>query len=656
MKLMKLTLSNFKGVRHLAFEPNGKNASVYGTNASGKTTLFDALTWLLFDKASTGEPGFSPKTLGADGQEIHNLNNRVDGIFMLDNGQLITFTKDQSENWVKKRGSASEDFAGNKTEYYIDGVPVKKAEYEARIATICPSDKVQIFTQPLYFPRMLDWKTRRKILLEVCGDITDYDVINSSAEMREITRFLLKPGTQGQFYTVEECSKIAGARYKDIRRRLDEIPARIDEATMALIDDGGIDCEAVKACIATLQKELDAAIAEKANASESAAVAAMRQQLAELRANMAEARTAYQQSKNARLCADRDRLAQLNAEHRDLLYRVSGLKSTMEQYTADRGAMETKRQAMVADYKVCEAREWEGDTVCPVCNQAFPQDKIDAARAEFNTLRSTELERIRRRLETECSKAMIAALSDKIQSTNAQIATLEHQAGVLKGEIDDVIAAISPIEQEMFDSTPEYAALCSEIAQIEAKLAVGDDSADEIKNAAQAKIDRIRDDVSSERKKLLVLQTNEQQRGRIAALEAEEKKLQTEAEEAEYCLHLCEEFVKTKVAMLDEKINARFENVRFRLFETQINGGIKEGCDVMIPSPRGLIPFASANNAAKLNAGLEIIDTLARFYGVAMPVFVDNAESVVTLNPIMPQVIRLVVSSSDETLRMEVAE
>ena len=83
MQLMKLTLSNFKGIRSLEFEPAGRNAAVYGTNGSGKTTLFDALTWLLFDKASTGEPNFSPKTRGADGEEVHNLNHYVKGIFRL---------------------------------------------------------------------------------------------------------------------------------------------------------------------------------------------------------------------------------------------------------------------------------------------------------------------------------------------------------------------------------------------------------------------------------------------------------------------------------------------------------------------------------------------------------------------------------------------
>ncbi len=654
MQLMKLTLSNFKGVRSLEFEPAGRNAAVYGTNGSGKTTLFDALTWLLFDKASTGEPNFSPKTRGADGEEVHNLNHYVKGIFRLDDGAIVTFAKDQSENWAKKRGSASEELVGNKTEYFIDGVPVKKGEYENRITEICPADKAQILTQPLYFPRLLDWKERRKILLEVCGDITDYDVINSSEEMNKITQYLLKPGTNGQFYSVEECAKIAAARGKDIRRRLEEIPARIDEATKALTDEGGVSSDALGAEIVQLQRELDAALVDKASITETDATAALRRQLADLKTQIAEGRAAFSKQKEEKLAPIQNELVRLSSLRQETTLDLREQELNRDALERTKSAMENRRARLVEDYKAREESFWVGQTTCSVCGQALPEERIEETKAAFNVKKAQILEQIRGQLERECSKAMIAALDEQIQAKEVRISALRGSVDALADQYDAAHAQLEQMQFGTYEDTAECAALRAEVNLIEEKLAVGKTDVDEMKAAAQAKIDALMNDIAERQRKVAVLRANELRRERIAELEAEEKKLQIEAEDTEYCLHLCEEFVKTKVAMLDKKINAKFRSVRFRLFETQINGGIKEGCEVMIPTDKGLIPFAAANNAAKINAGLEIIDTLSAFWGIRMPVFVDNAESVVALGAITPQVIRLIVSGEDKELRMEV--
>ena len=107
--------------------------------------------------------------------------------------------------------------------------------------------------------------------------------------------------------------------------------------------------------------------------------------------------------------------------------------------------------------------------------------------------------------------------------------------------------------------------------------------------------------------------------------------------------------------MLTERINRKFRRVRFRLFEVQQNGGLKEGCDVMVPTDDGrLVPYSVANNAARINAGLEIIDTLSEHWGVKLPVMVDNAESITRLAKTNTQMIRLVVSEPDKVLRLEV--
>lgn len=656
MKLVKLTLTNFKGVRSLTIEPDGKSVSIYGTNASGKTTVCDAISWLLFDKGSNAEPGFNPKTYGADGEEIHNLNNRVDGTFQLDDKTIITLAKDQSENWVKKRGSTSESFSGNQTDYYIDGVPVKKSEYESRINEICPIDKAQILSHPLYFAKTLDWKKRREILLNVCGDITDAEVINNSEEMRSLTKYLLKPGSSEQFYTVDECMKIASAKAKDIRKRLDEIPARIDEATKAFNDTTGYDFEKINATISSLQEKINEAISEKSSISESTVNIAFQQRMAEIQKEITLGTAKFIQSKNERLDDDRNRIREMKSEYNDLISDIQILKKSAETNEKRKTAMQTLREQLVSEYRNEESKQWGGNTSCPTCGQALPESQIESARAKFNITKSENLQAIRNRLETECSKAMISALVDNITATLEKVDELEKQAEEIKIRFVSAEDAIAPAESQTYESTDECAKLKAEISEIKQQLASDTQDISQAKNAVQAKIDALQAEHDAEVRKLLVLQANEQQQNRIAELEKEESDLQAAAEDAEYCLHLCEVFITTKVSMLDHKINNKFQRIRFRLFDKQINGGIKECCDVMIPSQEGLIPFTSANDASKFNAGLEIIATLSEFWGIEMPILVDNAERVVNLLQIGPQVIRLVVSADDQQLRMEVSE
>jgi hypothetical protein len=102
--------------------------------------------------------------------------------------------------------------------------------------------------------------------------------------------------------------------------------------------------------------------------------------------------------------------------------------------------------------------------------------------------------------------------------------------------------------------------------------------------------------------------------------------------------------------MLTEKINSKFALVRFKLFETLVNGALSETCVCTVAG----VPFEGAlNHGARVNAGLEIINTLARHFGFAPPVVIDNSESVTSLLPTVGQQIRLVVSAADKSLRIE---
>jgi len=105
-------------------------------------------------------------------------------------------------------------------------------------------------------------------------------------------------------------------------------------------------------------------------------------------------------------------------------------------------------------------------------------------------------------------------------------------------------------------------------------------------------------------------------------------------------LYQLEQFASHKCRMLEESVNALFPTVRWKLFDVQINGGIADTCECMV----GGVPFPDANNAARINAGIEIASVLAEHYLVSLPCWVDNAEAVNELRGTGGQMIALVVS------------
>lgn len=655
MRLLKLELINFKGARNVVFAPNGKNASVYGSNGTGKTTLFDALTWLLYDKPSDPDSkGFNPRTADADGNEIHNIDNTVCGTFLLPDGTVTVFSKTLSEDWVAKRGESVKTLNGNRTTYAVDGVPVTKTEYDKRIAAICPPEKAQILTRPMHFPMALHWQKRREILMELCGDVSDADVISSMHDLAPLSDFLRKPGKSTGLYTVEEYRKIAAVQMKSADERMKEIPKRIDEASRGLPDVSGLEESALRERSEELKKQRDAIFEERAALSDSDAAQELRRQIAEAKTDVERGRAAFESRKNERLAARRDSIRQLESKKSDALLSAMRLEAKLRSETSDLNAARSLRDRLSAEYAEVKKSTYGGNTVCPTCGQQIPEEQVAAAVEAFNLVKARRLEEIRASVEKSCSKDAISALEQQIDADSDVFSANQAEITHLATQIDAATEAIMPEERTSYTETEEYAALCDRIAVLEAQLATGRADASLLRQEIDGRLSAVQSELDSIDRQIMNLSFYQQRKQRITELTEEQRYVGSEYERLAHGLHLCELFVKAKASMLTEHINARFRTVRFRLFKPQLNGGLEERCDVMAQTSNGLKLFSDANDAAKLNAGLEIIDVLSRYWGIVMPVFVDNAESVVHLQKIAPQVIRLVVSEADNCLRVEI--
>ena len=111
---------------------------------------------------------------------------------------------------------------------------------------------------------------------------------------------------------------------------------------------------------------------------------------------------------------------------------------------------------------------------------------------------------------------------------------------------------------------------------------------------------------------------------------------------------MCERFTAIKSTMLEQSINANFKYVEFKLFNDLINGGVEETCEATVNG----VPYGAINHAAKINAGLDIINALQAIYKVSAPIFIDNAEAVVDFLNNDAQLIKLYVSAEDKKIKI----
>ena len=653
MKLLNIKLQNFQGVRSAEFDFGGKSASIYGDNATGKTTVFNAFTWLLFDKANTGAKNFSPKTEGT-----HDLDYVAEALIETDDGAQVDLRKVFHEVYKKKRGSQTKEFSGHTTEYYIDGVPTSATEFSSKVNSLVGTEEqMKMLTMPDYFPQTLSWQDRRKILLEVCGDVSDADVIENTPELKEagFSRMLLMPGDSGQSYAVEDFRKIMTEQKKKINTQLENIPERIDEATKAMPDIGS----ETKETIAEKRKAAEQELAEAqalAKSDTDDGTRAIYSSISNLKYDLIEARNAYADKCSKTNEEVSKKISEAKAELRSIDDKSTAFRSDIQNKKLKLEAMESRRSILMEEYKETASHKWDdSQAVCPTCHRPFEPDQAEEMRAEFNRKRSEKLTDISKRGQ-ECSKDKIDALKAAIDADQKELDSLTDRYGALTEEVMTLTSQLKT--SPAFETTEEYKTITENIEELKQEAEIRENSAHDILSEKEENVRKKQEALNAIADLEASLKLRNSQAARIEELKEKLAGFSKAYDDTEFRIHLCEVFTKSKVQMLDKRINSRFRTLRFRLFDEQINGGIKDCCEVLIPSADGtLVPYQAANNAAKINAGLEIIHTLAIAWDIWIPVMVDNAEAVTHLTeyPDM-QIIRLVVSEKDKKLRMELDE
>ena len=656
MKLLNHHLSNFKGIKDFTLDAQGQDVQIHGDNATGKTSILDAFLWLLFNKDSQNRADFAIKTLDENGNEVHGLEHAVESVLGL-NGKKLTLRKVYSEKWTKKRGAAKKEFTGHTTDHFIDGVPVKKGEYDARIANIASEDVFKLLTSPTYFNEHLPWKDRREILLQVCGDISDEEVIASDKSLSSLPKIL-----NGR--ELDDHRKVIQARRTEINKELDKIPVRINEAELAMPDISTINKpEALQADIKVVKESIKKENEKLARLESGGEVAEKTKKLREIEAEIIQLQSKARSKNDEEIQKLLEQAIRVRERVMTLQVNATNYKSSSDRKRKELVSLNEQMEKLRDEWHELAGEEFQepeqGD-VCPTCGQTIPEEQIreavEKAQADFNRQKAEKLEAIN--AEGKQLKAQADEIQAEIEKTEQAIADCEEK---LKQEKVTMEAFESKIEalrrdaesQKENKENPAVGLKLKEKAIIEEEiesLKTGDIEAREKILDGIKELEGILSTLEECQAKVTMRKGIEK---RIEDLKAQEKKLAAEFERLEGELYLTEEFIRQKVSLLEEKINSKFEMARFKLFNVLVNGAVEECCETTYQG----VPFSSLNNGARINVGLDIIRTLAKHYNFYPPIFIDNREAVTSLIDMGDQqVVSLVVSEQDKELRVEIED
>lgn len=635
IELKSLNLVHFKCFPklHLDFHEGVNN--IYGENAAGKTSVYDALTWLLFDKDSAGHSRPAVKPTGAPAGAMPEVTAILDV-----DGEPIKLRKVLREKWEKPRGSSIERYAGDTRDYYIDDVPLAENAYKRRIAELIDERQFKLLTDVWVVTKGMHWKDRRTLLAEICGLPEDKQLLATAPQFAELTE---KVGRR----TVDEYKSVLMKQRKDMNANLNTLPVRVDECSRMVAELESLDFAAAHSESDRLQAERERVQGELVKLTNDTLTAQAKNERDALQNQLSE----LEVENNAHLVSQRvpveDETPVLTAALDRAKCEADRLTRTVARETDYITTGENCLNDYRARWRAIDAEEFT-ETVCPTCHQPLPAEQVAEAREAFAAHQQQRKDTLLE--DSKFVKQGIAAAQERLASAETALKSAQDEVQKAQAALDSYTPPVITEPENLPDYDRRKGAILTLIAD------------------ADKRIDRLNSDTEQERRRLetalsavtaeklthdAVLakeQTLADTRRRIAALQAEQRTAAAEMEQMDRLIAMCEEFTRYRVQAITESVNSRFRLTRWRLFTEQVNGGLADCCE---PMDSNGTAFEGTNNAMKINIGMDIIDTLSEFYGVRVPLFVDNAESVTHLQEIGSQVVRLVVSEADKELRIE---
>lgn len=681
IKLKNIRIQNFKGCKERMVE-FGDNTRISGANATGKTTMFDAFTWLLFNKDSLGASQFDIRPKDSEGKMIDNVEISVEAVIAVGEEEY-SLKKVQKQKWVKKRGTDTTEFQGNVNEFEINGYPKSEKEFKEFIGSVIDEKVFNLVTNPSAF-KALPWKEQREMLMKFVGSFTDVQIAEEYKE--KFTKLIPELRIASTDDILKKYAKAKNTLNKDMV----EIPARIDEVSkqLVIVDVGALEVEkaAKEVALQKVEDELSGGVGKLEEINN------LRQQVIDLKMKSSEIQNRANEELSQKRSEVREKCNAAENEYRNISKEIHDMKHEKDSFIRQKDAAEHEKNRLLSEWKAEKSKIFpdfvqlgafvepepikDSDLVCPTCGQELPEEVKQKRITDHNERCERAKADYKARCEANKSKYEKNKVEfDKQKEENLKRITENGQKAAdayreFQRKADDIQKDINALNVDLEVAKDSYMELKAELDKLPSVADVSSDSdykevqesiisleekVQELSRESTGRTElearkRVIQDEISEIELKIKSADNSKIEERIAELEAEKSEVGQKIAEQEQMIALTEDFIRTKMNRISSVINEKFRIVSFKLFDNQINGGLKECCECTVNG----IPFSSLNNGHRIIAGLDIIRSLSELNGVSCPVFIDNSEAVNENNfpEMQSQMIHLTVTD-DKELKVE---
>ena len=628
IEIKRIAISNFKVIKSLEFDL-GKEVLIEGANATGKTTIFDAMYWCWFGKNSHEVTAFSIKNLN---DTSLNRNDHSVELTMLVNGELTVAKRTYKETWTKKKGSEQASHTGHETEFLWNKVPLNATSYAKKVSEIIDEQLFRQLTNPFYFNVTMKPADRRKVLADMAEEVTDEKVINGT----EVYRDLFK--TKGKKSFEEYKKEIAFAKL-NLKKQLADIPSRIEELKMS--NPLTQNWTALKA-----EKESKENAVKTINLDMEGKLASFDKDMAGIRAKQSEAITAARKMGEIENELTKRSYAQATEANKSLIearYNLSIVREELRTRRLQLGSLEARLPQIENElntlreaWKVEHAKTFTLDNkecTCFACNRSFPENELAGKRAEL----SAKFELIKKQAKDAINAEGVArnlekqACASQITAYLQEIVELQTRENDLLWSEDAVEAKPKPIN---LAENLQYQALKLISEQTIEVKTIDLSEQKQLKQVHQWSINELN----------VLLSTKDQidkNAIRIAELAADEKRFNKEFTDLEKIEFTIASFQKAKMSLIEDSINGRFKVVKWKMFNTLGNGGEEECCVATVNG----IPYPDLNHARQIDVGIDCANAFSDYNRVYAPIIIDNSESCNSLLRTNSQLIKLAVTT-----------
>lgn len=647
-----ITIKNFKGVlgeRKLTFNPT--LTQIMGANHAGKTTIVDAVQWVLFDKNSIGQTVFGIDPKDENGEIIHHLDNTV-VLELTADGTDYKLEKVRSETWTKPRKKEEAEMTGHTTKYFVNENKYTQKDFKAFVDDLCKESLFKAITTPSYFPS-LPAEDQRNLLTKMVGKTTDEDLAGDNEDFKGLLQEL--SGTDLQKFREQLRYRIG-----ELKKEIEQIPSRINENTEELkaLEASKPDFDFTRKRIKEIETGIENIDNELADLSRTVDTefnerTKERTEINKLKNRMQAIVQSYQDKNTTEERKHKKAIDDAKYEIEVTERAIRNAKAAVEDGQAQLNKIaiaseDFKKRWVILDQT---AFSWDNNQeICPTCHQRLPQDDIDRMKEEmegnFNDNKSKQFDaleeeaaRIKKRKSD--AEATIKNAQDKLEKLEQQ--RKEQEAALQKAQESKPTLTYHTDDEEyqqlQMDVNARTAALEARTEEETSDTKVKQEATLKQRKAEQNRLrDELRDELAKE-------QRITDKQNRIKELENRQQTLSQQLTELEKKDYTAERFTIAKIENLEKKVNDLFTNVQFKMFEPFIStGGIKPTCECTMHGT----PYRDLSTSEKINAGIDIINAMCAFNDTYAPLLIDNAESITDILPTRSQQILLIVSRDKE--------